>query len=143
MHLMRPRVSDVYYPEAMRHIVRKRTATNKTSSQNNADILIWSAGWLLQFFEGERRRRKWSLVLIFRNLTTHRNGFFSLLFFSLCVPLFLAHFYLPRAPRMYVTVYVCGQKLISSGVLCLFWLILHFLDLIHCQIHQRVCVLFC
>lgn len=50
MNLMRPCVSDVYDPEAMRHIVRKRTATNKTPSQNNADILIWSAGWLLLFY---------------------------------------------------------------------------------------------
>lgn len=50
MNLMRPRASDVCYPEAMRHIVRERTATNKTPSQNNVDILIWSAGWLLPFF---------------------------------------------------------------------------------------------
>lgn len=51
MNLMRTRgTTDVYYPEAMRHIVRKRTAANKTVSQNNADILSWSAGWLLQFF---------------------------------------------------------------------------------------------
>lgn len=49
MNLMRPRVSEVCYPEAMRHIVRKRTVTNKTPSQNNGDILIWSAGWLQQF----------------------------------------------------------------------------------------------
>lgn len=62
MNLMRPRVSEVYYPEAMRHIVRKRTVTNKTPSQNNGDILIWSAGWLqaflFSFFLSERKRRK-------------------------------------------------------------------------------------
>lgn len=52
MYLMRPRVSDFCYPEAM--IVRKRTTTNKTSSQNNADILIWSAGWLLHFFQEKK-----------------------------------------------------------------------------------------
>ena len=50
MNLMRPRVPDVCYPEAMRHIVREKTATNKTPSQYNVDILIWSAGWLLKFF---------------------------------------------------------------------------------------------
>lgn len=46
-----------------RHIVRKWSATNKTPCQNNADILIWSAGCLLQF--GEERREKNSLVFFF------------------------------------------------------------------------------
>lgn len=75
MNLMRPRVTDVYYPEAMRHIVRKRTATNKTPSQNNDDILIRSAGCSFFFFF-TKRGRIWFLVLIFRNLSIHRNVFF-------------------------------------------------------------------
>lgn len=69
MNLMRPRVSDVSYPEAMRHIVRKRTATN----QNNAHILIGSAGSCSIFL---------FLVHILRNSSVHRKGLFSLLSFS-------------------------------------------------------------
>lgn len=50
MNLMRPRVSEVYYPEAMRHIIRKRTVTKKTPSQNNGDILMRSAGCSIFLF---------------------------------------------------------------------------------------------
>lgn len=114
--------------------IRPRLRTMQTFSFGQLD------GCCIFFFEG-RRRRKWSLILIFRNLTIHRNGFFSLLSFSLCLLLFIAHFYPPLAPRMYVTVNVCGRQWISLGVLCLFWLMLHFMDLIHCQICQRLCAI--
>lgn len=85
---MRPRgTTDVYYPEAMRHIVRKRTAANKTVSQNNADILSWSAGWLLQFFSLiSGKEGGYSFLFPFwEKLSVHKNGIFSLLSSSLCL----------------------------------------------------------